>query len=114
MTLNKAWLFGFFMNNGSALFDEVKLVHKSLTKLQRAKNIVTDEFNIQCDIKNHLTSSDTYELVVKDAEFTEHFSKEFYTSYRYKKVPELILNSSIEIKKHLLMAFAAVMEIVNL
>lgn len=99
MTLNKAWLFGFFMNNGSSLFDEVKLVHKSLTKLKRAKNILTDEFNIKCDIKNHLTSSDTYELAVKDAEFTEHFSKEFYTSYRYKKVPELILNSSIEIKK---------------
>ena len=121
ITRNKAWLFGFFMADGSSVYcnrtqkhfskrkNEIvihngkranwKISNKSLERLETARNILTNEFKVKSDIKNHLNSSNVYDLVVENTNFAKYFSNHFYTSYRYKKVPEIILNSAFEIKK---------------
>ena len=121
ITPNKAWVFGFFMADGSSVYCDRKqkyfskrrnefVIHKgkranwkisnkTLERLEQAKKILVNDFNINCSIKNHLASSNVYDLVVDNVQFAKYFSEEFYTSYRYKKVPELILNSSLEVKK---------------
>lgn len=121
ITPNKAWIFGFFMADGSSVYGNRKqkyfskrknefVIHngkranwkisnKTLERLEKAKEILINDFNIKCDIKNHLKSSNVYNLVVENTEFAKYFSELFYTSYRYKKVPEVILNASLDVKK---------------
>lgn len=104
ISLNKAWLFGFFMANGSSVYSKAKrgiwkLSNKKLELLERAKKILINDFNIKCNIKNHLVSTNVYNIVIENTYFAKYFIEEFYTSYKCKKVPESILNSSLKIKK---------------
>ena len=124
---NKAWLYGFFMADGSSVYcdrtqkyfskrkgeyvihmgkrSNWKISNKSLERLEKAKNILENDFGIKCSIKNHMKSSNVYDLVVEKAEFAKKFSDIFYTSYRYKKVPTIIINSLKNIKKSFLDGF---------
>lgn len=127
LTADEAWLYGFFMADGSSCYSDRKykrfskknndyiegitkranwkISNKSLERLSRAEKIIENSFNEKCDIKNHLKSSNVYNLTIHTADIAKKFSKEFYTSYRYKKVPKCILNGSKEIKKSFLDGF---------
>ena len=118
---DEAFLYGFFLGDGSALCSKRNVNYKSkktgeikiyksnrsdwkisnsrIEFLERIQKILKNSFNINGLIKNHLYSSGVYNLVVHDASFASLFCKEFYTSYREKKIPKFILNSSIQIKK---------------
>ncbi len=119
--IEKAWLFGFFLGDGSSNNGPRKQYYKSkktgltninkgkrsdwkisntnLEFLNKLKTILADKFLVQADIKNHLKSSGVYNLTVNDAKFAKLFSDNFYTSYREKRVPIFILNASKEVKK---------------
>lgn len=127
ISLNKAWLFGFFMADGSSVYCDRqqryfskrknefvyhkgkranwKISNQSLNRLEKAKQILENDFNVKCDIKDHMKSSNVYNLIVENADLAKYFSESFYTSYRYKKVPEIILNSSLEIKQSFIDGF---------
>ena len=121
ISLDKAWLMGFFLGDGSAIYGPRKQYYKSkktgnintnkgnrgdwkisntnLKFLEKLKDIVEREFFVKAEIKNHLKSSGVYNLVVSDSVFAKYFSNNFYTSYREKKIPIYIFNSNKEIKK---------------
>lgn len=127
LTEKKSWLYGFFMADGSSVYcnrtqkyfskrknkivihngkrANWKISNKSLDRLNKAKKILEEEFNIKCSIKNHIKSSNVYNLVVENSNFAKEFSSIFYTSYRYKKVPAIILNSNEAVKKSFLDGF---------
>ena len=67
--------------------------------------ILEDNFLLKASIKDHRASSNVYDLVVENTENAKFFSNNFYTSYRYKKVPEFILNAKREVKKAFLDGF---------
>ena len=121
ISTDKAWLYGFFMADGSSVYSNRtqkyfskrknkyvlhngkranwKISNQSLERLAKAKHIIESCFNLKAEIKNHLQSSNVYNLVVEKVEFAKFFSNNFYTTYRYKKVPKFILNSSSDVKK---------------
>ena len=121
ISLDKAWLMGFFLGDGSAIYGPRKQYYKSkktgnininkgtrgdwkisntnLKFLEKLKDIVEREFFVKAEIKNHLKSSGVYNLVVSHSVFAKYFSDNFYTSYREKKIPVCIFNSNKEIKK---------------
>jgi len=127
VTDREAWLFGFFMADGSSVYCDRtqkyyskrkgewvihngkranwKISNKSIDRLNKAKEILEDSFFLKASIKDHRTSSNVYDLVVENAENAKFFSNNFYTSYRYKKVPEFILNAKKEVKKAFLDGF---------
>ena len=127
VTDREAWLFGFFMADGSSVYcsrtqkyfskrkgeyvihkgkrANWKISNKSLDRLNKAKEIMENSFCLKASIKDHRASSSVYDLVVENAENAKFFSNNFYTSYRYKKVPEFILNASKEVKKAFLDGF---------
>jgi len=128
MSLDKAWLMGFFLGDGSSCnnFRETsrykskktgdfrkyksrrcdwKISNKDILLLEKAKNILEKEYGIKANIKDHLKSSSVYNLYSAKKELCEWYSNNFYTSYREKKVPMLILNSSIEVKKSFIDGF---------
>lgn len=117
-----AWLYGFFLGEGSANCARTRKkdytsrksgnVKTYITKrsdwkisntkthwLEKLNEILKTSFNQIGIIKNHLKSSGVHDLVVHNADFTNQFCNEFYTSYREKKVPSFILNSSDRIKR---------------
>lgn len=117
----KAWLYGFFLGDGSANCllrskkyisrktgkiklhktnrSDWKISNSNLEFLEELKNILSSEFNVTGLIKDHMKSTGVYNLVFHKAELSRLFCSDFYTSYREKKVPSYILNSSNEIKK---------------
>lgn len=122
ITEKKAWLYGFFLGDGSANCSkrkqsrytskktgllrtyfvkrsDWKISNSRIPFLEQLKTILKDEFNEIGIIKDHMKSSSVYNLVVHNAEFTNEFCDNFYTSYREKKVPCFILNSSLNIKR---------------
>lgn len=102
---NKAWLIGFFIADGSAIYcdnsicGEWKISNKSLDRLNKAKYILETYFNVKSDIKNHIKSSGVYNLIVYNTKFAKYFCDTCYTSYRYKKVPSFIINSNLDAYK---------------
>lgn len=121
LTPDKGFLMGFFLGDGSANCSERKSKYVSrktglikynkgkrsdwkisnsrIELLEKLQVILKKEYNLDGLIKNHLKSSGVYNLVVYNSNFTKTFCEEFYTSYREKIVPDIILNSSLEIKK---------------
>jgi len=118
---DQAWLYGFFLGDGSANCSDRKCKYVSkktgetninkgkrsdwkisnsrLDVLEKLKLILEKEFGLVGIIKDHMKSSGVYNLVVHKTEFTNSFCNDFYTSYREKKVPSFILNSNDTIKK---------------
>lgn len=121
LTEDEAFLYGFFLGDGSSLCSKRKVKYKSkktgevktyfskrsywkisntnLTHLERLQQILKNSFNVNGLIKNHLISSGVYNLVVHNTKFNKLFCEQFYTSYREKKVPKFILNANLSIKK---------------
>ena len=128
VTKDEAWLYGFFMADGSAFYGDRtqkyyskrkkqivehrgkranwKISNKSLERLEKAQKIITDVFGVKSSIKDHNNSSGVYDLVVESVNMASWFADHFYTSYREKKIPSLILNTgSLEVKKAFLDGF---------
>lgn len=122
ISLEKAWLYGFFLGDGSAnnsprksnyisrktgikssgkggKRSDWKISNNRIDFLYKLQDILKKDFNIDSRIKDHRESSNVYNLVVTNVEFCDSFCKDFYTTKRYKKVPSFILNSSSDIKK---------------
>jgi hypothetical protein len=107
---DEAFLYGFFLGDGSALNNKRKVKYTSkktgevktylskrsdwkisnsnLDYLERLQEILKNKFNQTGLIKNHLKSSGVYNLVVYNSKFCEFFCENFYTSYREKKIPK--------------------------
>jgi len=114
------FLFGYFLGDGSSVYGNRKQYYKSkktgkininkgkrydfkisgqnLEKLERLKKIIESRFNISVKIKDHLKSSKVYNLVSNDKMIVKFFADNFYTSYREKRIPYFILNSSKKAK----------------
>lgn len=118
------WLLGYFLGDGSAIYGSRKQYYKSrktgethinkgvrgewkisssnLENLERLKLILEGNWrfwNIKPTIKDHRKSSGVYNLIVYKTDFSKRFCEDFYTSYREKKVPTFVLNTSLENKK---------------
>ena len=121
ITEDQAWLYGFFLGDGSANCSSRKNKYKSrktgeihynnssrsdwkisnskIGWLEKLQAILKNDFHIESRIKDHMKSSSVYNLVVHKADFTKEFCSNFYTSYREKKVPSFILNANLDIKR---------------
>jgi hypothetical protein len=121
LNVNKAYLNGFFLGDGSANCSSRTQKYKSIKTgevhinkgkrsdwkisnsrielLEKLQTILKDEYAINGVIKNNMKSSGVYNLIVNNVDFANNFCKHFYTSYREKKIPNMILNASEEIKK---------------
>lgn len=121
LTVDKAYLYGFFLGDGSAISSYrgrkyksrktgVVKYHKSVRNdwkisnsrpdlLESLQRILKADFNIDGNIKNHMESSGVYNLTVHKSTFIKYFNDNFYTSYREKKVPNIILNSTLDVKR---------------
>jgi len=121
LTENMAYLYGFFLGDGSVICCERtskylskktgevnynkgrrsdwKISNTKIKFLERLQKILKDDFSINGLIKDHMKSSSVYNLVVHNSTFTNYFCEQFYTSYRQKRIPKIILNSNTEIKR---------------
>jgi hypothetical protein len=126
---DKAWLIGLFIGDGSSVYKDRprkyfskkekkihylkgsrccwKISNQEIWVLEKAKDILLKEYNVDAGIKDHNESSQVYNLKTESRFLSELFSNECYTSYRYKKIPKIILNSSKEIKKSFMNGFMA-------
>jgi DNA polymerase elongation subunit (family B) len=121
ITEDTAWLYGFFLGDGSSTNSrrnknytskktgliktykikrsDWKISNTNLEFLNKLKEILMKDFGLLGIIKDHMKSSGVYNLVVHKAGFSNYFSENFYTSYREKKIPSIILNSNENIKR---------------
>lgn len=131
---DSAWLMGFFLADGSSVYEfrhnkyfskRDQKIHYNAgkrgsftmnkldnSKLERANEILFNEFGVKATIKDYIQSSGVYKIKTENAALSKFFSEHFYTKERYnkkntreKKVPYFILNSSNEIKKAFLDGF---------
>lgn len=132
ITKEYAWVLGFFIGDGSAtngirivkgyrrkdgkyLHDngverkrsDWKISNQEVGLLEKASVIMEQQWGIKATIKDHMKSSAVYELVITRKEVADWFADNCYTKYRHKKVPEIILNSTDEIKKSFIDGFMA-------
>ena len=118
---DKAWLYGFFLGDGSSTIapriqkyksrktgktninkgkrSDWKISNSKLIWLEKLKGVLENEFGESGVIKDHMESSSVYNLVVHNVNFAKYFSDNFYTSYREKKIPKFMLNAHPNIKK---------------
>ena len=111
-----SFLYGYFLGDGSATYGDRKQYYKSkrtgeininkgkrsvfkisssnYDKLLKLQLIIEEQFDIKTKIKDHRKSSGVYNLVSYSKYVSIKFSKDFYTSYREKKIPYYILNAS--------------------
>jgi DNA polymerase elongation subunit (family B) len=121
LTEGMAYLYGFFLGDGSAICCERtskyisrktgevrynkgrrsdwKISNSRIELLEHLQKILKNDFSLNGLIKDHRKSSSVYNLVVHSATFANYFCDQFYTYYRQKRVPKIILNSTIEIKR---------------
>ena len=121
LNINTAYLYGFFLGDGSANCSSREQKYKSkktgeihtnkgkrsdwkisntrMDLLKKLQTILKDDFSIDGVIKDHIKSSGVYNLVVHNVDFSKNFCEHFYTSYREKKIPYMILNATEDIKK---------------
>lgn len=119
--LDVAWMYGFFLGDGSAtnafryceyksrVTGEIKInshrrcdwkiSNTNLEFLNKLQGIIKDKLNIETSIKDHMKSSSVYNLVSHNNKLVTFFADSFYTNYREKKIPKEILNASREVKK---------------
>ena len=102
ISLGLARLYGFFMGDGSCgYYPECgkrtwNLNNSDLDLLREYKQIIIDEYGIDCPIYDTMASSGVYKLNwtgdVKSAVY--EYSDLFYSRDRHKRVPDCILNGS--------------------
>ena len=117
ISLEEAYVWGFFMRDGSCEFYKCKIGDKyswtlnNLDKsvLEKCKKYLekTEEYSFK--ILDTINSSGVYELVVEKGVkyMTTKYRSIFYNSDKLKIVPKEILNSTIEIKKAFLQGYFA-------
>ena len=106
---NEAWVWGFFLGDGSCgeyrcpsgLKYSWALNNKSLDRLKRAKDILNKIEDMEFKILNTMESSHVYKLVPKGSlRYMVHKYRKFmYDEIKNKKVPMIILNASFSIRK---------------
>jgi DNA polymerase elongation subunit (family B) len=105
----KAFVYGLFFADGSCGFyhcpsgDKYSwAINKQDTKLlNRAKKYLEEnDKDNEFKILDTMESSSVYKLVVKGQikKYVMEYRKEFYDNHKYKKVPDCILNGSLEVK----------------
>lgn len=122
VTEELAWLIGFFVADGYAIYGNRKqkyfskkkgivvehngkrsewtLNNKDYSKLVKAQEIIKNEFGIDVPIKNYLLKSNhVYKLKTHSTKISKWFSDYCYDNNRIKKIPHIILNGEINIKK---------------
>ena len=97
----RAFLCGVFLNDGYSNYDSKnniwKITNHKIELIERLQEILKNEFSIDGIIIEDFSGK--YNLFVYNNEFIKTYSEHFYTSYREKKIPMLLLNSTKEIKK---------------
>ena len=123
ITLKQAYLYGFFLGDGSSNNSPRKSHYKSRKTglksdskggfrsdwkisnsrkelLLELSNILVEDFKINnINLSDNLSSSSVYNLNVYKKDLCDFFCENFYTSRRMKKVPSFILNATKEIKE---------------
>lgn len=118
---NQAWLLGFFLSDGSihkrkpnktVFFNKDGLPRKlrkvdhydlniakaDLKLLEKAKDILFNEFGMKCSIYNTMKSSGCYKLYGSERDSIKYIRNMCYCKdFRTKKVPKEILNAPISI-----------------
>jgi DNA polymerase elongation subunit (family B) len=129
ISLDLAWLIGFFVADGSSVYGDRKQKYYSkrkkeyvyhngkrssftinnndLDKLEKSKRIVLEEFGVDSPIKDYRKSSSVYKLKTHYVKISKWFSENCYDKNRIKKIPKEILNSSKDIKKSFMDGFCA-------
>jgi DNA polymerase elongation subunit (family B) len=106
---NEAWVWGFFLGDGSCgeykcpsgLKYSWALNNQSLDRLNRAKDILNNIEDMEFKILDTMDSSNVYKLVPKGSlRYMVHKYRKFmYDEIKNKKVPMIILNASYSIRK---------------
>jgi DNA polymerase elongation subunit (family B) len=106
---DEAWLWGFFLGDGSCgeyrcpsgLKYSWALNNQSLYRLNRAKDILNKIEDVEFKILDTMESSHVYKLVPKGSlRYMVHKYRKFmYDEIKNKKVPMIILNASYSIRK---------------
>ena len=106
---NEAWVWGFFLGDGSCgeyrcpsgLKYSWALNNQSLDRLNRAKDILNNIEDMEFKILDTMESSNVYKLVPKGSlRYMVHKYRKFmYDEIKNKKVPMIILNASYSIRK---------------
>jgi len=109
LTPDEAFVWGFFMGDGSCgkylcnsgLTYSWALNNNNLERLENMLQILNNTEPIKFKILDTISSSGVYKLVPCEhiKYMTEKYRKLFYDKDKYKIVPDLILNSSKEIKE---------------
>lgn len=98
---DRAFLCGVFLSDGYSYCDhkkeEWRISNNKIELLERLKEILKNEFSIEGVINEDYKG--IFHLIIYSYNFIKSFTENFYTSYREKKIPLLILNSSKDIKK---------------
>jgi DNA polymerase elongation subunit (family B) len=98
---DRAFLCGVFLSDGYSYCDhkkeEWRISNNKIELLERLKEILKNEFSIEGVINEDYRG--IFHLTIYSYNFIKSFTENFYTSYREKKIPLLILNSSKDIKK---------------
>lgn len=125
ISLEKAWLLGFFVGDGSSVYSNRKVTryfskklnkkvtynttrsewtinNSNLENLEKLQNILLNEYKLSAPIKDYRKSSGVYKLKTHNTELAKWFSSNYYSKYREKKIPISILNASKEIQKSFL------------
>jgi DNA polymerase elongation subunit (family B) len=120
MSYSKAWLIGFFVGDGSSIYNNRKKTYLSKRKnkyvqhngkrveftlnnqnkeiLKEAQNIINIEYGVNPKIKDYNDSSNVYKLKTHHSSLAKWFSENCYTTDRLKKIPSEILESSKDAK----------------
>ena len=109
LSKNEAWVWGFFLGDGSCgeyrcpsgLKYSWALNNQSLYRLNRAKDILNNIEDMEFKILDTMDSSNVYKLVPKGSlRYMVHKYRKFmYDEIKNKKVPMIILNASYSIRK---------------
>lgn len=99
-TLDMAWALGFFMSKHNTIDFYNGHCHgwcikdASLDKIERLKDILQQELNVDSDIRQDINSP--YDYILSSKECLRGMFETFYGS---EKVPDIIINSPLNVKK---------------
>jgi DNA polymerase elongation subunit (family B) len=118
--LNEAWLYGLIVAYGSCNVGKnfqhyFKITHKNLNILNKAKEIIKNEFKITPRIKINNSKNKEHVLHVKNKDFCIKMRELFYTNNNYKIIPNSIINSyNIDIFKSFLSGYGNEINLYNI